>query len=121
MNDQISHYLGFIATGLEILGVLIIVLGILLSFWKYLFKLQGSAERSFPVIRKDIGRSIILGLEVLIAADIIGTIIYNMTMDKILSLGMIVLIRTFLSFAIEIEMEGKLPWKRGEKKLKENQ
>ncbi|CAM4319343.1 DUF1622 domain-containing protein [Gillisia limnaea] len=116
MKEAISFYLDLIATSLEILGVLIIVTGILLSFGKYLFKMQASKERSFSIIRKDLGRSIILGLEVLIGADIIGTIIYNMTMEKILSLAMIIVIRTFLSFALEIEIDGEFPWKRGKKK-----
>ena len=60
-----------------------------------------------------VGRAILLGLEVLIIADIVLTITVDQTVDSALTLGLIVLVRTFLSFSLEIELEGALPWRRG--------
>lgn len=58
------------------------------------------------------GRSILLGLEFLVAADIINTVAVDPTLESLVVLGGIVLIRTFLSFALEVEIEGRLPWRR---------
>ena len=62
-------------------------------------------------LRNDIGRGILLSLELLIAADIIRTVAVVPTLRGVLILGLIVLIRTFLSMALQIELEGRLPWK----------
>jgi uncharacterized membrane protein len=63
--------------------------------------------------RQDIGRAILLGLEILIIADIVLTITVDRTFDSALTLGLIVLVRTFLSFSLEVELDGALPWRRG--------
>jgi uncharacterized membrane protein len=62
-------------------------------------------------LRQDIGRGILLGLEFLVAADIIRTVAVEPTLDGVLVLGLIVLIRTFLSMALQVELEGRLPWR----------
>ena len=62
--------------------------------------------------RQDIGRAILLGLEFLIAGDIIRTVVVAPTIQNVLILGLIVLIRTFLSLSLQLEIEGKLPWRR---------
>jgi uncharacterized membrane protein len=63
-------------------------------------------------IRGYFGKSILMGLEILVAADLIRTVAVDPTMQNVLVLGLIVLIRTFLSFSLEIEIEGIAPWKR---------
>lgn len=63
-------------------------------------------------MRGDIGRTILLGLEVLIVADIVLTVAIDQTIESALTLGLIVLVRTFLSFSLEIELEGVAPWRR---------
>ena len=63
-------------------------------------------------LRRQVGRAILLGLEFLVAADIIGTVAVQPTLRSVSVLGLIVLVRTFLSMALEIEMEGRLPWRR---------
>ena len=62
------------------------------------------------MLRQDLGRGILLGLEILIAADIIRTVAITPTLDGVLVLGVIVLIRTFLSMALQVELEGRWPW-----------
>ena len=61
--------------------------------------------------RRGVGRSVLLGLEILIIADIVKTITIDATLESALALGMIVLVRTFLSFSLEIELEGIVPWR----------
>ena len=58
------------------------------------------------------GRAILLGLEILIVADIVQTVIIDPTVESALTLGLIVLVRTFLSFSLEIELDGVVPWRR---------
>jgi len=69
--------------------------------------------RDGQVTRQALGGTLLLGLEILVAADLVGTIAVAPTLDNVLILGLIVLIRTFLSFSIDIEVSGTLPWRRG--------
>jgi uncharacterized membrane protein len=70
-------------------------------------------EDIYQRVRNTLGRGILLGLEFLVAADIINTVAVELTTESVLTLALIVLIRTFLSFAIEVEITGRWPW-RGE-------
>jgi uncharacterized membrane protein len=67
----------------------------------------------FRAFRDRLGRAIILGLELLVAADILRTISTQPTLQQVVVLGIVVLIRTFLSFSLEIELEGRWPWEGG--------
>lgn len=112
MNETIHIFIEYTAITIEVIGILVIVIGALLALGRYLFKKQGETFRSFRIIREELGRAILLGLEFLVAADIIATVVFDSSMQSIINLGLIVLIRTFLSFTLEIEIEGKLPWKQ---------
>jgi uncharacterized membrane protein len=104
---------------IESLGVLIIAIGSIFYIVRFLFYyLLKHKTKSFVELRRELGKAILLGLEILIAADIIATVSATPSMDRVLILGLIVLIRTFLSFALEVEMDGKFPWqKAGNKEL----
>jgi uncharacterized membrane protein len=103
-----------VVQGFEIAGVAILVVGSLLAFVSAAFGLRGGGGRAaYQRARQGVGRAILLGLEVLIIADIVLTITVDRTFDSALTLGLIVLVRTFLSFSLEIELEGTLPWRRG--------
>ena len=69
-------------------------------------------QRTYTTLRANLGRSILLGLEVLIVADIIRTILVDPTPQSVLVLGSIVVIRVLLSFSLEVEMDGVWPWAR---------
>jgi uncharacterized membrane protein len=73
----------------------------------------GGAQVVFRSFRNRLGRAIILGLELLVAADILRTISTEPTLQQVVVLGIVVLIRTFLSFSLEIELEGRWPWQGG--------
>jgi uncharacterized membrane protein len=103
-----------VVQGFEIAGVAILVLGSLLAFASAVAALRSVGRRAaYALARQDVGRAILLGLEVLIIADIVQTITVDTTIESALTLGLVVLVRTFLSFSLEIELEGALPWRRG--------
>lgn len=95
----------------EVCGIAIIIGGALIAAYHYVKQRNMAEVDGYDLFRRKLGRSILLGLELLVAADIINTVAIEPTMESVLILGLIVLIRTFLSFSIEIELEGKLPWR----------
>lgn len=76
-------------------------------------------ETVFIETRIGLGRVLLLGLEVLIAADIILTVVLELTLSNIAALGLLVLVRTFLSWAIEVETDGHWPWRMADKRAEE--
>lgn len=72
------------------------------------------ADGSYRRFRQDLGRAILLGLEVLVAADIVRTVAVTPTLEGVAVLAVIVLVRTFLSMSLETELNGRLPWQRGQ-------
>ncbi|WP_455207212.1 DUF1622 domain-containing protein [Kaarinaea lacus] len=96
---------------IEAVGVLVILLGSCISsigFIRTYRKLpEGIAYKSY---RRKLGRSIILGLEFLIAGDIVRTVVVADTLENVAVLGLIILIRTFLSVTLHLEVEGRWPW-----------
>ena len=99
-----------VGSGIEIFGVLIIVTGIAWSTYRQL-RWQVS-EQDSDVYKIRIGRSLLLGLEVLVAADIVKTIAHELTVMSLGLLAGLVLIRTFLSWTLVLEIEGRWPWQR---------
>jgi uncharacterized membrane protein len=74
---------------------------------------SGWSARAYLVLRQAFGGTLLLGLEVLVAADLIRTVAVAPTLQNVYVLGLIVVIRTFLSFSLETEIEGVAPWRRG--------
>jgi len=102
----------WIGMAIDAIGVLLIVFGALIATWRFLFRRQEGQAKSYQVFRQDLGRAILLGLEFLVAGDIIRTVVVSPTLDNVVVLGLIVLIRTFLSMALQLEVEGRWPWQR---------
>jgi uncharacterized membrane protein len=94
-------------------GVVIIVVGIALASVSALQRLSRRDSDTYETYRRRLGRSILLGLEFLVAADIIRTVAVTPTFASVGVLGLIVLIRTFLSFSLELEITGRWPWQKG--------
>jgi uncharacterized membrane protein len=104
----------WVVRGFEIAGVAILVGGSLVALVSAAADLgRGNGRAAYERARQHVGRAILLGLEVLIIADIVLTITVDRTFDSALTLGLIVLVRTFLSFSLKIELDGALPWRRG--------
>ncbi|WP_202902605.1 DUF1622 domain-containing protein [Rhizobium mesoamericanum] len=105
------------ASILEFFGVVVIVIGVVWATIIYLRDaVLGRREVAYSRYRANLGRGILLGLEILIGADIIATIISPLTWESVGLLGLIVLIRTFLSFSLEAEIDGQWPWRKHERR-----
>jgi uncharacterized membrane protein len=104
-----------ISKGVDVAGITIILVGVLASSGQFLRRLRNDVGSAYGLYRLGLGRAILLGLEFLIAGDIIGTVATSPTFRSVGILGSIVLIRTFLSVALNLEVEGSLPWQRGTK------
>ena len=111
MMEDVKLYIGYIARIIEAIGVAAIVFGVLIALIRFMFTLQHIQPRSYKLLRQELGKGILLGLEIMVAGDIIATVVTEPTMERVLILAVIVLIRTFLSLSIEVEIEGKFPWR----------
>jgi uncharacterized membrane protein len=109
-----TELMDHVAQGFEALGAAILVAGVAWSFVLAAVTLRRSDRpaRAYLVLRQAFGGTLLLGLEILVAADLLRTIAVAPTLDNVLVLGLIVAIRTFLSFSLETEIEGVAPWRR---------
>jgi uncharacterized membrane protein len=103
-----------VAQAFEILGVLVLVSGIFGSTWLAVSVWRRSHQgwKSYQAGRASFGRVLLMGLEILVAADLIRTVAVEPTLESVTVLGLIVVIRTVLSFSLEVEIEGVAPWRR---------
>jgi len=97
---------------IEGVGGGIMVVGGLLAFGHYARQVVAHAPDAYRELRQNLGRVILLGLEVLIIADIIRTIVVDQSLESVAVLGLIVAIRIVLSFSLEVEIDGAWPWNR---------
>ena len=111
--ETFTRLMDYVAEGFEALGALILVLGVIWSFILAAIAMRrpGSSARPYVVLRQAFGGTLLLGLEILVAADLVRTVAVAPTLDNVLVLGLIVVIRTFLSFSLETEIEGTFPWR----------
>lgn len=109
-TELIDH----VAQGFEALAAAILVVGVIWSFVLAAIAARrfGWSARAYLVLRQSFGGTLLLGVEVLVAADLVRTVAVAPTLDNVLVLGLIVVIRTFLSFSLETEIEGVVPWRR---------
>jgi uncharacterized membrane protein len=101
-----------IGSTIDAIGVAVIAGGAVLAFFLTLGRLRHEDGGAYDFFRRRLGRAILLGLEFLVAADIIRTVAVTPTGESVLVLGGIVLIRTFLSFSLQLEMTGAWPWQQ---------
>ncbi len=99
----------------ELIGVFILLAGAFIAIVAGLVRLRrgASLHDAYHGLRADLGRSMLLGLEFLVIADIIGTVAVEPTLHNLAVLAVIVAIRTLLSFALELEVNGRWPWQKG--------
>ena len=109
-----EEWMEHVVQGFEVAGVLVLTLGSIIAIIRATTEwLHGHPRAAYERARHDVGRSILLGLEVLIIADIVQTITLDPTLESALTLALIVLVRTFLSFSLEVELDGVVPWRKG--------
>lgn len=112
MDITLTQILNVTTLLIETVGVAVIVLGIIVAGANYIR--DRAVEGAYRELRSTLGRAILLGLELLVAADIINTVAIEPSLESLAVLAGIVLIRTFLSLSLEVEIEGKWPWNRSE-------
>ena len=107
---DIREFMGSVGTAIDAAGVIVIVVGAIIATGRFVSRRPEERGHSYQLYRQDLGRAILLGLEFLIAGDIIRTVVVAPTLENVAVLGMIVVIRTFLSTALQLEIEGCWPW-----------
>lgn len=102
------------ARAFEALGAVVLILGVVLSVSLAVvaWRRAGSGRDAYKALRQAFGGTLLLALEVLVAADLIRTVAVSPTVENVLVLGLIVVIRILLSFSLETEIEGVAPWRR---------
>lgn len=114
-TTEFDESMELVVRGFEVAGVAVLVLGALAAFVHAASSVRRvGAAAAYESARRNVGRAILLGLELLIVADIVLTITVDATLESALTLGLIVLVRTFLSFSLEVELQGSLPWRRAQ-------
>ena len=109
-----SEAMEHVAQLFEAIGALVLLVGLLFCFTLAIraFRRSADGHRAYQVLRESFGGVILLGIEILVAADLVRTVAVATTLENVVILGLIVLIRTVLSFSLEIEIEGVAPWRR---------
>ncbi|MFU8763454.1 MAG: DUF1622 domain-containing protein [Haliea sp.] len=115
---EFTEIISLLALGTEAVGVLVMLVGAAYSSAVFIRQFNKVPEGvAYHTFRRQLGRSIILGLEFLIAGDIMQTIIVAATWQNVAVLGLIILIRTFLSMTLHLEIEGRWPWQQADDEL----
>ena len=111
-GETILEWIDFAALVIEVLAVVIIVSAIFVAMFRYTMRglIQKKYDDAYRTLKVHLGKALLLGLEILVAADIIRTVALEATLQSVLVLGLLVLIRTFLSWALVVEIEGRWPW-----------
>jgi uncharacterized membrane protein len=110
--EYFRHIMEIVGISVDGVGVFIVAGGVIVATMRLLVCRAHDTGNYYSLYRQDVGRAILLGLEFLIAGDIIRTVVVAPTLQNVVVLGIIVLIRTFLSLSLQLEIEGKLPWRR---------
>ncbi|HKS56522.1 MAG TPA: DUF1622 domain-containing protein [Steroidobacteraceae bacterium] len=116
--SELRAAIEIVGFGFEALGVVVIVLGAVLSMGRLFAQGIGKVRSPYRELRQELGGAIVLGLEFLVAGDIIRTVAVDPSLQSVAALGLIVLIRTFLSMALQLEIDGYWPWQRGSRPAK---
>jgi uncharacterized membrane protein len=111
--DQIPEVAHTVSAVLELVSIIIILGALLLAIARAVkWVVKGDSDRAYDAFKRSFGKGLLLGLEVLVAADLLRTVAFEPTWQNLLGLGFLVLVRTFLSWSLEVELEGHWPWQR---------
>ena len=122
LDDLLHSIVPVIVQAIELVGVSIIAVGAAITLLQFLWAAakRQDMETAVACLRTNLGRAILVGLELLVAADIIHTVLVELNLENVAALAGIVIIRTLLSFSLEAEIEGRWPWQRGERRAEES-
>lgn len=111
MSDSYRSIMTVVGAGFDAIGVAVIAAGALLAAVRGLVRPPVEPNERYRRFRQDLGGAIVLGLEFLVAGDIIRSVVVAPSLENVVVLGLVVLIRTFLSFALQWELHGGWPWR----------
>jgi uncharacterized membrane protein len=119
--DTIHHGIEYVALGIEAVAIILIVAAVVRGTFTYVRDLlhRPPAPGAYARYKENLGLGLLLGLEILIAADVIRTIALEPSFTSIGVLGLLVVVRTFLSWSIVVEIEGHWPWEQSKQKGQE--
>jgi len=109
--DTMRKLVEIAVLGIEVLAVTVIVIAILFGTVRYVFHFVTRMPESYEQYKVQLGKALLLGLQLLVAADVIRTVALEPTLESVTVLGMLVLVRTFLSWSTVVEIEGRWPWR----------
>lgn len=111
-GEVILFWIEWASLIIEVIAVIIIVVAIINALSRYVFRIffYPSEGDHYQRLKISLGKALLLGLEILVAADIVRTVALEATVNSVIVLGILVLIRTFLSWALVVEIEGRWPW-----------
>jgi len=115
MEEELLRYIEIGVTAVELIAVFIIVIAVIYSSLLYVSKIIKFRHRrteDYDTFRVNLAHALILGLEIMVAADIIQTVALDTSLQSVAVLGLLVLIRTFLSWSLVVEIEGRWPWQK---------
>ena len=113
IGADILYWIELASLSIEVLAVAIILVSVLYGTVRFLIwslKIQMAEEERFTRYKQTLGRALLLGLEILVAADVVRTVALEPTLQSVTVLGLLVVIRTFLSWSLVVEIEGRWPW-----------
>jgi uncharacterized membrane protein len=113
---ETKHVISVISEAIEVVGVVVIAAGVVIGVGLFAWDLlrQAPINDAYTRLRTFLGRALLLGLEFLVAGDIIWTVFIAPTRDRVIVLTVIVLVRTVLSLSIDVEIDGRWPWRAAE-------
>ena len=117
---ELTQTMDLVAGVFEVVGVAILVIGAVFTAVRVVLE-RGSGPGVYASMRRRFGRTLLLGLEVLVAADIVETVAVETTLDSVLVLGVLVVVRTVLSLSLDAEIDGVAPWRRAELQARTHQ
>ncbi|MDQ3034768.1 MAG: DUF1622 domain-containing protein [Myxococcota bacterium] len=109
---QVATIIETVAKLIEIVGVGAIVIGLLLASIRFAVDESRGREHAYTRYRTGMGRTLLLGLELLVAADIVSSVAVELRIETIGVLAILVVVRTFLAWSLEVEIEGRWPWQQ---------
>jgi uncharacterized membrane protein len=108
--ETIRHAIEVSASLIEAIAVAVILIAVVHGTARYLFHLQSRPKDAYGAYKRYLGKALLLGLEFLVAADIVRTVALEPTMINVAILAILVVVRTFLSWSLVVELEGRWPW-----------
>jgi len=110
--QDVLAWIGVASFVVDVLGVVVIIFGIAAAFLVSVQNVMKHQPAGYDLLRVRIGKALLLGLEFLVAADVIRTVVLDLTLQNLLTLGLLVVIRTVLSWSLVVEIENRWPWQK---------